>query len=280
MPGSRATVLAARRRLWLFAGTGEGPPLAAALQRQGWCLRVSVVSPEAGQAYGELPHLELFSGALAGPQALELALRQAQQQGDPFALVLDATHPFATTIKATLAAGCRAARLPLLRLQRPWCDQQEGDGPGADAAGPALLAGLAALEHEPLAGTRLLLALGARQLPAAVSRSPGARHHARLLPTAFGLQQAMAAGLPAERVACLRPTRSGQVETALLRRWGIEVILARQSGGEPEQRWRRIAHSQGCRLLLLRRPPEEPGRTVLGQEALLAHLAAWPGATG
>ena len=280
MPGPGAPVVAVSRRLWLFAGTGEGPPLAAALQRQGWRLRVSVVSAEAGRAYGELPDLELLSGALAGPQALELALRQAQQQGDPFALVLDATHPFATTIKATLAAGCRAAGRPLLRLQRPWCDGPQGAGPGAKASGPTLLAGLAVLESVPLVGTRLLLALGARQLAAAVRLSPGARHHARLLPTAFGLQQAMAAGLPAERVACLRPTRDGLIEAALVRRWGIEVILARQSGGEPEQRWRRIARSQGCGLLLLQRPAEDPERSGLNQTALLERLAAWPEPTG
>ena len=254
--------------------------MAAALQRQDWRLRVSVVSAEAGRAYGELRDIELFSGALAGPQALELALRQAQQQGDPFALVLDATHPFATTIKASLAAGCRAAGLPLLRLQRPWCDEPQGSDPGAKASCPTLLAGLAALEPVPLAGTRLLLTLGACQLPAAVRLSPGARHHARLLPTAFGLQQAMAAGLPAERVACLRPTRDGLIEAALMRRWGIEVILARQSGGEPEQRWRRIARSQGCGLLLLQRPAEDPERSGLNQTALLERLAAWPEPTG
>ncbi len=135
MPGPGAPVFGASRRLWLFAGTGEGPPLAAALQRQGWRLRVSVVSAEAGRAYGELPDLELLSGALAGPQALELALRRAQQQGDPFALVLDATHPFATTIQATLAAGCRAApTCPCCAMRRPcaWCWRRvwpQGAGP-------------------------------------------------------------------------------------------------------------------------------------------------------
>ena len=41
-------------RLWLVAGTGEGPPLAAALLQRGWRVRVSVVTAAAVRAYQTL----------------------------------------------------------------------------------------------------------------------------------------------------------------------------------------------------------------------------------
>ena len=46
----RTTPLAGRR-LWLFAGTGEGPPLAEALLSLGWQLRVSVVTAQGGRIH-------------------------------------------------------------------------------------------------------------------------------------------------------------------------------------------------------------------------------------
>jgi precorrin-6x reductase len=87
----------------------------------------------------------------------------------------------------------------------------------------------------------------------------------------------MAAGLRAQRVACLRPTESGLIETALIQRWQIDVILARQSGGAPEGRWQRIAAQEGCRLLLLRRPSAGHAVPAFTQEALLRQLAQGPG---
>ncbi|MFQ6539010.1 MULTISPECIES: precorrin-6A/cobalt-precorrin-6A reductase [Aphanothece] len=263
-----------RRRLWLFAGTGEGPRLAEALLALGWRVRVSVVTPAAGRAYDHLAGVELCTGALDGAPGLQRELLQAERHGAPFTLVVDGTHPFALSIRQALVTGCGAQGLPLLRLERP---HLADDG----AASPVpLLPDLDALRRVPLRGERILLAIGARRLADAVACSPGALHHARLLPSAAALQQAMAAGLAAERVACLRPTAGGAVEEALLKRWGITLILARQSGGPPEALWRHLALRQGCRLLLLRRPPDPTGVQGLDQQALLARLAAWPGPGG
>ncbi|WP_191964848.1 hypothetical protein [Synechococcus sp. RSCCF101] len=38
-------------RLWMLAGTGDGPPLAAALLARGWRIQLSVVSASAAEAY-------------------------------------------------------------------------------------------------------------------------------------------------------------------------------------------------------------------------------------
>jgi precorrin-6A/cobalt-precorrin-6A reductase len=255
-------------RLWIFAGTGDGPPLASALLARGWRLRISLVNATAALPYRQLrplagdPGLELQLGPLAGAQALQQQLLLAGRQGDPFAAVIDATHPFATQVSEHLQQGCGSLGMPLLRQARPPLPQ----------AGATVLPNLQALAGLDLTGEVLLLALGSRQLAAAVALTPAAVHCARVLPRPQSLQLALAAGLPAERLACLQPSSSYGVEEALVRQWGVGTVLARQSGGLTEAGWRRIAERQGLRLLLLARPQAGNGSEGLTPEALLAVL--------
>ncbi len=256
----------------MLAGTGDGPPLAEALLLQGWQLRVSVVSAAAHQAYAELRRrwpaeaLVVLSGALQGPGGITAQLHSFAAQGTPVRAVLDATHPFATRISRDLQEACGSSCLPLLRLGRPLLP----------LAGAELLPDLQALRAFPLSGERLLLALGGRQLAEAVRCSPGALHHARVLPQPLALQQAMAAGLAPERVACLRPRHDFAVERALLQRWRIGTIVCRQSGGPIEAGWQQLAQRDGRRLLLLQRPTEGvealPRALVLRKLKLLLEL--------
>jgi precorrin-6A/cobalt-precorrin-6A reductase len=264
-PPSRA----AGNRLWLIAGTGEGPVLATALLRSHWRVRVSVVSRAAALAFGCQPGLEVRVGAIEGeppdrrPEAgVAAELERAHRLGDPFRWVIDATHPFATRISAALAVECRRVHQPLLRLQRP----------ELPAGSARILPDLSALGMHCPAEERLLLAIGARQLGTAMRCCPQAVHHARILPQPAALRQAMAAGLAPERVACLRPESDAAIERALCRQWRIGTIVCRRSGSSTELHWHRISEALGLRLLLLERPCEPPGVPSLPLEAMLEKL--------
>jgi precorrin-6A/cobalt-precorrin-6A reductase len=254
------------RRLWLIAGTGEGPPLARLLLQRGWRLKVSVVSREAIRAYLPHPELELAVGALAGAQGVAAELERAARTGDAFAWVIDASHPFACRISASLAEACGACDQGLLRLRRPLLP----------VGSARLLDDLVDLERHCCVGEPLLLAIGARQLAAAVHHSPAALHHARILPQPAALQQAMAAGLAPQRVACLRPGGEAAIERALCRQWGIRSVLCRQSGGVTETHWRELCGALDLQLLLLRRPGEPPGGTALRLDGLIERLGEPP----
>lgn len=253
-------------RIWLVAGTGEGPPLARELLARGWRLKVSLVSRAAALAYGVHPRQELAVGAIGGPEGPEAGvaaeLADAGHRGAPYAWVIDATHPFATRISAALAGGCRAHSQPLLRLLRP----------DLNAAGAQPLDDLASLGRLCRPGERLLLAIGARRLAEAVAASPGVLHHARLLPQGGALATALAAGLPPQRLAPLRPGGDGRIERALCRHWQIDTVLCRRSGGANEARWHRICAALGLRLLLLERPGEPARVEALPLEELLQRL--------
>jgi precorrin-6A/cobalt-precorrin-6A reductase len=262
-------------RLWLIAGTGEGPRLASQLLERGWRLEVSVVTEAASLAYPAHRRLHLLVGALAGSAAIRQQLAAAALDGQPYAAVVDASHPFASQISHQLAAalqqqiadrptGPQPAQPLLLRLVRPLLSSPDD----------RLLVNLKALARHRLTGRRLLMAIGARQLAEAVALSPGALHHARLLPNPEALQRAMAAGIAPQRLACLRPGVSGEAAllAALLRRWRIDAILCRQSGGITETLWRQLAASQGCELLLLQRPTDPAAVLGLAEAELLSQL--------
>jgi precorrin-6A/cobalt-precorrin-6A reductase len=249
----------------LIAGTGEGPPLAQLLLGRGWRVRVSVVTPAARLSYPEDPRLEVVVGALAGVAAWREALEAARRQGDPFQWLIDASHPFATHVSAAAAAACADRAEQLLRLHRP----------GLAAPGATPLHHLSQLGDHLAIGERLLLAIGARHLGAAIGHSPQACHHSRVLPHPLAIRTALRAGLPSHRLASLHPTPDGAVERALCHHWGIQTILCRQSGSRTEALWLRISGELGLRLLLLRRPPEPAGGLTLPLAELVARIG-WP----
>ena len=248
------------RWIWLFAGTAEGPPLAAALLERGWSVRVSVVTAAAARAYRQHPNLELKVGAANSDAALDQDLEWLAPQW-----VVDATHPFALDITARLERICRQRQQPWLQLDRRSPAQASPDEQ------VHLLDDLAGLQAMELANERLLLAIGARQLPMALAATPQCQHFARVLDQPGSLQAALACGLPDDHIACLRPDASGEgpLEEALCRRWRIDRVLCRQGGGRSERLWRRVCLRMKLPVLLLRRPTAVAG---LPMAALLEKL--------
>ena len=104
---------------------------------------------------------------------------------------------------------------------------------------------------------QLAEALLERHLVACVSIPYG-----RTLPSPDGLRAALRAGLPPDHLAVVRPLQGevpGAIERSLCRRWGIGVVLCRQSGGVTEQLWHQLTTDLGLSLLLLRRPSPPDG---------------------
>ena len=249
--------------VWLLAGTGDGPHLAAVLISKGWHVHVSVVGAIAAHPYRGMDLEGIHVGALDGSQGISQWLHAI-----PVDWVVDATHPFALRISNQLNQACKGSGQRLVRFERRMEDSDKA----------VVLGSMADLAAQPLSGRRLLLALGARQLveAAKVARESGATVFARVLPSPMSVIQAAAAGIPPEHLAVVRPLQGpqpGALEAAVCRRWAITDVVCRQSGGATEALWASLSMQMGFELWLLRRPsPIAEVPVVHSVSQLLAHL--------
>ncbi len=260
--------------IWILSGTGEGPSLVKALVRGGWKVSVSVVSNQAASSYLGLPLEEIWIGPLEGVHGIKRVLKQAEQRHHGFAYVIDATHPFALVISADLRDACNESNQHLIRFDRPL------ESPPSDFS---LIKTLRELPEQGIKGQKVLFAIGARHLNEAVeiAQNAGAIPFARVLPSHESLRYALACELPPNHLAVLRPLLGqplGEFEVALCRRWGIELVVCRQSGGLTQILWQDICNSHEIDLCLISRPLSCKGvETVNSLEALLFRLSAGAG---
>lgn len=139
-------------------------------------------------------------------------------QEEKIALVVDATHPFARRITATAHRVCRETGTPYLRLERPAWKPGPGDRWYAFETLDAALARVASLCRRPFATL-------ARAELAALARVPACRFLVRTIEPA--------AEVPPNAVAITaRPPFTLEAELALFRRFQVDGLLCRNSGGE------------------------------------------------
>jgi precorrin-6A/cobalt-precorrin-6A reductase len=236
----------------ILGGTGEARALAERLAaRPGFRVTLSLAGRTAAPAAAPCA---LRVGGFGGPDGLAAWLA-AERIG----ALVDATHPFARRISANARAAARAAGVPLVALaRRPWA-AVAGDRwtrvPDMPAAAGAL---------GEITPARVFLAIG-RQEVAAFRAAPRHRYLVR------SVEPPDPADLPprAETILARGPFTEAE-ERALLAARGIEVVVAKNSGGEATYGKIAAARALGLPVVMVDRPPSEG----VSLEAALAHLAA------
>jgi precorrin-6A/cobalt-precorrin-6A reductase len=219
----------------ILGGTGEARALAAELRGAG----VPVVSSLAGRvANPRLPVGEVRVGGFGGPDGLARWLRESGASA-----VVDATHPFAERISASAALACRAAGVPLLRLERPGWSERPGDRwHRVDYLG-------AAAELLPDLGRRVLLTTGRQGLAA----------FADVWECWFLVRcvDPPAPPLPEEHELLLdRGPYTLDGELALVDRHAIDLVVTKDSGGSHTRAKLDAARARGLPVIVVRRPVE------------------------
>jgi len=240
----------------VLGGTTEGRELAAALDgRPG----LQVVTSLAGRVQEPLPLAgPVRSGGFGGVDGLVAWLRAHHP-----ALLVDATHPYATRITGAAAQAAARAQVPALRLARPGWTPQVGDRwhrvPDAAAAAAVL----------PALGSRPLLTTGHGGLPAFLAADGCAR-----LPVLLRCVEPVAEPLPAPwRVLLARGPFTVEGERELLHRERIDVLVTRDSGGSAAKL--DAAREAGTPVVVLDRPRVASGDRALPQVPTVAAALAW-----
>lgn len=233
----------------ILGGTAEARALAKALVDAG----VDVVSSLAGRVRDPaLPVGEVRIGGFGGADGLAAWVREHDVRA-----VVDATHPFASTMTAHAVVTAASTGVPLVVLRRPGWPPEPGwvwADSVADAA--ALL---------PSLGNRVFLTTGRTSLAAFAG-----------LDLEFLVRCVDPPAGPMPRrvhVLLSRGPFTVDGERALLREHGIDVLVTKDSGGPLTSAKLAAARAEGVQVLVVRRPPLPPGVDAVDTvDAALARL--------
>ncbi len=235
--------------LWLLTGTGEGHVFAKSLLKEGWKITVSVVSERASLPYKKLPLENILIGPLGSEDEIRNIIINGRNNQTGFHCVVDLTHPFAIKITPTISRICKELDQPYIRYERPL----------NDSANAFLIKNFCDLANYDLENKSILLAIGIRKLQEAIPVliSLGAKVYARVLANPESLKRSLSSSILNKNCAVLNPSvsKDGKIEKALIRKWSIDGVICRQSGGANEKLWHQICENTDIDLWLLERPP-------------------------
>jgi precorrin-6A/cobalt-precorrin-6A reductase len=246
------------RKILLLGGTGEAAFLARAIiERFGDAVRLT--TSLAGRTARPMPLPgDVRIGGFGGVAGLSAYLRDHRIN-----LVIDATHPFADQISSHARFACAAASIDRLMVVRPMWQRHPLDRwiDVSDLAGAAAIVGKI--------GRRAWLTVGASELDA-FAHVTEVRFLVRLI-------HAPTQPLPLRlhEVLIGRGPFSLLEEQHVLQRHAIDVLVCKASGGGATEAKLIAAREASLPVIMVRRPPVEPGETVTSVGAALGWLDAY-----
>ncbi|WP_416067416.1 cobalt-precorrin-6A reductase [Rhizobium sp. ZK1] len=239
-----------KTRILILGGTGEARRLAAELAGRN---DLDILLSLAGrtQAPAEQP-VPVRIGGFGGAEGLAEFL-----VAGGYNLLIDATHPFAERISANAAAAVERTGIAAIALVRPEWVPEAGDHWHVVADIPAAVATLGP------APRRVLLATG-RQ---------GA-HHAEVAPQHFYLVRSVdpvdpPLALPDVEYVLDRGPFTLEGEIKLMRKYRIDAVIAKNSGGSAAYAKIEAARLLGIKLVVIARAPAAAITSVGTVEAAL-----------
>ncbi|MFF8384009.1 cobalt-precorrin-6A reductase [Streptomyces kanasensis] len=235
----------------ILGGTTEGRRLAETLDADG----VRVTSSLAGRvAAPRLPPGEVRVGGFGGAEGLARWVREHQVDR-----VIDATHPFAGTISFHAARAAATTHVPLLALRRPgWTPVEGDDWRAVDSLE-------AAARAVPELGRRVFLTTGRMGLAAFAEVADVWFLVRSVDPPEPPLP-------PRAEVLLDRGPFTLEGEREVLRAYGIDVLVTKDSGGAATAPKLTAAREAGIPVVIVCRPPVPDGVPVA---ATVEEAAAW-----
>ncbi|QGV79514.1 cobalt-precorrin-6A reductase [Streptomyces ficellus] len=226
----------------ILGGTTEARRLAELLHAHR---AVRTTSSLAGRvAAPRLPPGEVRVGGFGGAEGLARWLREHRADA-----VIDATHPFADTMSSHAARAAADVHVPLLALRRPgWAPVEGDDWHLVDSLAQAA-------DTARTLGRRVFLTTGRMGLAA----------FAHVTDVWFLLRSVDAPEPPyPPRMDVLldRGPFTLDGERELLRRYGIDVLVTKDSGGAATAPKLTAAREAGVPVVVVRRPPAPAGVPV------------------
>ncbi|QQZ58778.1 precorrin-6A reductase [Paenibacillus sonchi] len=255
--------------IFMLCGTSDARELALALSREQLPLLASVVTSSAAERL-EAAGITTRAGRL-DQQGMIACLR-----GLDCSAIIDASHPFAQEAHDHAMGAAEALGLPYLRYERRSLKYEQH---------PRLLVvssyGEAAHRAKQLKGS-VMLTTGGKTLEIfaeALLGDPAVRLTVRLLPCLENMQKCHLLGIEQRNIIALQGPFSRELNEALYRQYGTQVMVTKESGAEGSLDEKvHAALDMGIYVILIARPQafyKEYGRVYESFEEIVSAVAAF-----
>ena len=242
--------------IWLIGGTSEGRALIKALANFNVELFVSVATDYGAQLIEKQDNLTTLA------ERMDLEKMRAFLQEHKPDCVIDATHPYATIVTATVQKACALESTKYLRLLRP-----------VGEAGDYIIAKDFSEAVELLNNLEgnIFLTTGSKNLKDFTGvENYKERIALRVLPMESSLQSALELGYKPANIVCMQGPFSKELNVATLKKFNSKFMVTKDSG-EVGGFLEKVAAAQeaGAKLIVIGRTTEEQGESY---EEILKYL--------
>ena len=242
--------------IWLIGGTSEGRALIKALANFNVELFVSVATDYGAELIEKQDNLMILA------ERMDLEKMRAFLQEHKPACVIDATHPYATIVTATVQKACALGKTKYLRLLRP-----------VGEAGDYIIAKDFSEAVELLNNLEgnIFLTTGSKNLKDFTGvENYKERIALRVLPMESSLQSALELGYKPANIVCMQGPFSKELNVATLKKFNSKFMVTKDSG-EVGGFLEKVAAAQeaGAKLIVIGRTTEEQGESY---EEILKYL--------
>ena len=242
--------------IWLIGGTSEGRALIKALANFNVELFVSVATNYGAELIERQDNLTILA------ERMDLEKMRAFLQEHKPACVIDATHPYATIVTATVQKACALEKTKYLRLLRP-----------VGEAGDYIIAKDFSEAVELLNNLEgnIFLTTGSKNLKDFTGvENYKERIALRVLPMESSLQSALELGYKPANIVCMQGPFSKELNVAILKKFNSKFMVTKDSG-EVGGFFEKVTAAQeaGAKLVVIGRTTEEQGESY---EEILKYL--------
>lgn len=233
--------------VFIFSGTTEGRSLAEWLASRGVVVHVRVATDYGAEVMDPDGNIDVQVGSCGGAEGIAKVISD-----NMYDIVVDATHPYATTVSKHIREGCEKAGAEYIRLKR------KDSGLSSDEDIVTVDSVSDAVDWLMDREGAVLAATGSKELDQ-YTRIPGYadRVVARVLSTKDSVERAVSLGFEGRNLICAQGPFSEDVNYATMRQIGAKFIVTKDSGtvGGYEEKVR-AARRAGATVVLVRKPDD------------------------
>lgn len=230
-------------RILVFAGTTEGKDIADWLCANGKDVSVRVTTDYGTTRY--LEGVDVQKGSLGGSEGIAEHIRS-----EGYDLVIDCTHPYATTISQHVKEGCQSAGVECIRVRR----NDSKDTEGIVAVGSLD----EAIDYLSKKEGKILSTTGSKEIDKYTRlENYKERVIARVLSTPESVARCAEFGFCGNNLIAAQGPFSEEMDYAIMKQYGMKYAVTKESGsaggfGEKLAAARRA----GAELIVIRRPDD------------------------